>query len=448
MASALRKPLQIFFAVWLGQTVSMLGSLLTWFALGVLAYQRSGAVTDFGVVMLCTSFFEALGLTISGSVVDRRSARNVMIAADAIAGVASMSLAALYLLGMLELWHVCIAMAVNATCVAFQGPAFNSVATALVPADRLVRANGMISASYAGAAIAAPFLASMLIARAGLGWIFVFDVASFLFAITMQAVAGLPRGGPVSSAAPTRFRQDLLQGWRFIFSHPGLVGLVAFMSVVGFLQAMAEVLFTPMILKMGSVTQLGTTMTVIGCGILAGSLFVATWGGPTRKVRAVIGLTMVQATALFCAGLRPSLILLTACATTTMFFAPVISSINAGLWQLKSPTDLVGRIYAARYLLAISVEPIGQLCAGPLADRVFEPAMAPGGVLADSVGRWIGVGPGRGMGLMLSLLGVGAMCLVVAGLSYRRLRRVERDVPDHKRDLPDPAAANGVEVAG
>jgi len=41
---------------------------------------------------------------------------------------------------------------------------------------------------------------------------------------------------------------------------------------------------------------------------------------------------------------------------------------------------------------------LGFLLAGPLADKVFEPMMAPGGFLAGSVGAFLGVGPGRGIG--------------------------------------------------
>lgn len=411
----------------------MLGSRLTAFGLGVWAYQRDGAATDFGLVMVCSSFFEALGYIVSGSVVDRRSARNVMVLADSIAGAASLSLAALYLADRLALWHVCVAMAVNATCLAFQGPAFNKVTTDLVPPAHLVRANGMISASYAVAAIAAPVLASLILARSGLGWLFALDLASFLFAVGAQVVAGLPRGRPIAAAAPGRLREDLLLGYRFIFSHAGLVGALVFMVAINLLQAFTEVLFAPMILERSSVTELGTTMTVIAFGILAGSLFVTTWGGPRRRVPALLGLALVQAIALFCAGLRPDLWLITASATTIMFFAPVMSSINGALWQTKSPPDLVGRVFAARCMLAVSVEPIGQLCAGPLADRVFEPLMAPGGALGRALGPWIGAGPGRGMGLMISLVGAAAALLVAAGFLYRPLRRLERDVPDGLR---------------
>jgi len=68
--------------------------------------------------------------------------------------------------------------------------------------------------------------------------------------------------------------------------------------------------------------------------------------------------------------------------------------------------------------------------AGPLCDRVFEPIMAPDGMLASSVGRWLGTGPGRGAALQFVVLGVLLVLSVLAGYAYRPLRRIEDDLPD------------------
>ncbi len=53
--------------------------------------------------------------------------------------------------------------------------------------------------------------------------------------------------------------------------------------------------------------------------------------------------------------------------------------------------------------------PLAYPVAGPLADHVFEPLLGEGGMLAGSVGQVIGVGPGRGIGLLFIVSG----CLIV-----------------------------------
>ena len=63
-------------------------------------------------------------------------------------------------------------------------------------------------------------------------------------------------------------------------------------------------------------------------------------------------------------------------------------------------------------------------------DRLFEPMMAENGLLADSVGKMIGVGPGRGIALLLILLGMVNIGASIVAYRTPRLRRVEKELPD------------------
>lgn len=56
--------------------------------------------------------------------------------------------------------------------------------------------------------------------------------------------------------------------------------------------------------------------------------------------------------------------------------------------------------------------------------------MAADGLLADSVGRLIGVGPGRGISLLLVLMGLINIVATLVAWSEPRIRRVEMEVPD------------------
>jgi len=95
-------------------------------------------------------------------------------------------------------------------------------------------------------------------------------------------------------------------------------------------------------------------------------------------------------------------------------------------------------VFSVRRLIAQITSPLAMLMAGPLADQVFEPAMAPGGGLASVFGGLVGVGPGAGMGLMLAIAGL--LCAVVglAGYAFPVIRNAESLLPDH--DAQSPAA--------
>ncbi len=79
--------------------------------------------------------------------------------------------------------------------------------------------------------------------------------------------------------------------------------------------------------------------------------------------------------------------------------------------------------------------PIAFLSAGPLADFVFDPMLREGGRLANTfIAQLVGVGPGRGIGLIFIIGGLGTV--VVTWLAYLnpKIRHIETDIPDVVKD--------------
>jgi len=76
------------------------------------------------------------------------------------------------------------------------------------------------------------------------------------------------------------------------------------------------------------------------------------------------------------------------------------------------------------------------MIAGPLADNVFKPLLAEGGALAGSVGLVLGVGPGRGTGLMFVVIGFLAILAAGSGYLNPRVRKVEDELPDAIEEKP------------
>jgi DHA3 family macrolide efflux protein-like MFS transporter len=78
--------MRVFAVVWLGQVVSVVGSGLTSFALGVWGFERTGSVTQFALLGLFAVLPRVLLSPLAGAIVDRWDRRAVMIVADAGAG--------------------------------------------------------------------------------------------------------------------------------------------------------------------------------------------------------------------------------------------------------------------------------------------------------------------------------------------------------------------------
>ncbi len=107
-----------------------------------------------------------------------------------------------------------------------------------------------------------------------------------------------------------------------------------------------------------------------------------------------------------------------------------MNACSQAIWQAKVDPDVQGRVFAVRRGIAWSTNIFAPLLAAPLADLIFKPAMSEGGALAGMFGPIFGVGPSRGVALLISLVGVFTVIVSLVALSARRTRRVELDLPD------------------
>jgi hypothetical protein len=141
-------------------------------------------------------------------------------------------------------------------------------------------------------------------------------------------------------------------------------------------------------------------------------------------------------------GLRPSLVLVTVSMFLMLLLAPLSQGSSQAIWLSKTPQHMMGRVFAIRRMLALSTMPVAALACGPLADRVFNPLLMPGGALEHSVGRVLGVGPGRGIALLFVLVGLFVMVATAVLYLSPRVRRLETEIPDAA-----PARPAGPEAA-
>lgn len=130
-------------------------------------------------------------------------------------------------------------------------------------------------------------------------------------------------------------------------------------------------------------------------------------------------------------GLSNSVSLWAAAAFAASFFITVLNASNQAIWQAKVAPDVQGRVFSVRRLIAQVAGPLGVALAGPLADRVFEPAMMSGGSLAPVFGGLVGVGPGAGMSLMFVVTGLAGALLAALAFAVPSVRNVEQLLPDH-----------------
>lgn len=422
-----------FLVIWSGQLVSTIGSGLTGFALGVWIYQETRSTTLFAISLLAYALPNLLVAPFAGALVDRWDRRKAMIFSDSGAGLCTLIIAVLLITGRLELWNTYLLIAASAAFSTFQWPAYSAATSLLVPKEQLGRAGGMVQIGEAVSQLIAPAVAGVLMVTVGLQGVLLVDFVTFMFAVFTLLLVAIPR--PPASQSAGAEKSSLLQeatfGWRYITARAGLFGLLMVFAASNFFSSFLSPLIAPLILEMTTPDVLGYMWSVVGVGMLLGTLVMSVWGGPKRRIHGVLGFLMLAGVFTALLGLTPYLAVMAVAGFGAMFMHPIINGSSQAIWQSKVAFDIQGRVFAIRRMIAWSTMPIAYILAGPLADRVFKPLLVEGGPLADTViGQVIGVGSSRGIGLFFVIIGVLTILVPLIGYMNNHVRNLEDELPD------------------
>jgi MFS family permease len=361
-AAGLGRDFWLFFS---GQTISNLGTSITGFALPLLVFQLTGSALNLAAVTAATFLPYLLFGLLIGAWVDRVDRRRLMIAVDVGQGLLIGSVALLAFLGTLPLWWIYAATFLNSTLAICFSAAEFAVIPSIVGGGDLVTANGRIQASYSAAHVIGPLLGGVLAQFVPVAALLLLDAASFAAStLTLALIAGSFNAG--EARAPSNIRQDIVEGLRYVISHPVLRNISIMMALINFVSSSSGaqlVLFAE--------RRFGASNFEVGLLFAAGSLGVtllALLAGPLRKR---FSFSAVALGALMADGL-----LLLAFALTPFYWMAlplwalsngcgILFNINTGtLRQTIVPSHMLGRVITIAGVLAWSAIPLGTLAGG------------------------------------------------------------------------------------
>ncbi|WP_020524170.1 non-ribosomal peptide synthetase/MFS transporter [Catelliglobosispora koreensis] len=422
-----------FLSITLGQFIATTGAALTAFALPIWLYTQTGSVTNLGLLWAIALLCGVITLPVAGALTDRADRRRIMMIASSVSGSLQLVLFALLWTESLTLWQIYVLVALTQVSASFQRIAFQTAMPQLVPKRYLGHAMGIAQLTNGFAMLFMPLAAAALLAAISLHGIVLITISGYILAVCTLAIVRFP------DLLGFRPREPLLtaiaNGMRFSWNHRGFRLMIGYFAIGNIFLAPALVLFTPLVLAFGNVTDVAQVAVAEALGMAAGGILMSIWGGPRK--RRMIGVLIANfGTAIGCAaiGLHAGVSAIAAAA----FFMAMSMSVAQGIYitivQVKVPQRYHGRVFAINQTMAWSTLPIGFALLAPASTALFEPWFAPGGLLASSVGQIIGTGPGRGIGFAYIVFGVALMVITVVGFMIRMLRRFDLDVPD---SLPD-----------
>lgn len=389
-----------FRRLWVGQTISVFGSLLG--ALGLLAILDLQATpAQMGLLAAAESApVLLLGLFV-GISIDRMPRRPVLIVADLTRCGLLLLAPLLAWLDLLRMTHLyLIAFAVGALTLLFN-VAYHAYLPSLVSRDRLVEANSKLAASSSVAEMGAPALGGFLVQLLSAPITMLLDALTFLISGLFISRIGAREAPPAPvAAAANGWRavwQDIRAGWQQLWGHPVLRPVTISFAIRSFFGSFFGPLYALFVLR-----ELG--MTPVTLGLLVGSGGVGAFGGAllAGRLSRRWGVAPTLAWSLLLSNLIGLLLLLARGPGTAAFLLLLAMQLVGDFWlsiyfisevslrQTVTPNPLLGRVSATFQFLVGATTALGLLIGGFLGNSLgVRPALtiAIGGGLLS--GGWL-----------------------------------------------------------
>jgi MFS family permease len=354
-----------FLAFWSGFTLSSIGDSLTRVALTWFVFEQTKSAQALGILTIAYTAPILIGGFIAGPLLDRFSARRVMIIDNLIRGIAFAVLPIMHALDLLDVWHVYIFAAIYGSLLMISLAGGPTLIPSIVEEEQLETANAMETLSFTLSNVIGPPLAGLLIVWIGTVNVVIIDALSyFVFAAVLLGVSITEANHPSSAKGNDSFEimgaLRLMAGNKVLFSTTLM--FMAFNVGLG-----AMTVYLPLVsdqIAAGSSEVFGTLLGAMALGEV-----ISAWlaGGLTLSMSLGTRIAVAQ----ILSGLSVMLLLM-----GSIFWAAVIGLFLLGFFSAPLtiwaqtlrmqviPTEMRGRTFALLRTLMQGATPLGGALAG------------------------------------------------------------------------------------
>lgn len=356
-----------FRRLWTSQAVSNIGDWTYVLAVATTVAGREGAARILAGLLIAETAPATLGGLVGGPLVDRLRRKWLMVGADVLRAAA---VASLLLGGPPGLVHFyAVAVCLGLLRALFQ-PSLHASLPNLVPRERLVAANALMSGTVYLAVMVGPVLGGLLVGRAGPSTAFAVNALSFGVSAALVARSRIPSPaeGEAEAGGPSTPLRDLAEGIRYSLRTPLVRGVFVVTGMVMLGAAIRSPLEPVFVLRMlgGEPESLGLVGGAWGLGMLLGALGAPAVAGRWSRERVLGGSVAAVGLAVLAASRAASV-------SPVVVAWLVAGSANAvgtvayeTLLQERTPDRLRGRVIAASEAVLDGAYLTGVLAAGAM----------------------------------------------------------------------------------
>jgi MFS family permease len=371
---AVRHPLSVphFRNLWIGATVSLLGDQYYLVALPLLVLQLTRSSVALGTILMTAAIPRAAFMLVGGAVIDRFSARRVMMTTASIRTLLVGAVAALLWFKVLELWHLYLLTFAFGVADAFSFPAGPAIMPTLLQPEQLRPANALMQTSTVMSQMIGPAPAGLAIKRWGFASALLFDALSFLVVIAALFRIPEPPKAPVPAAgAPTRpgMLHAIGEGLRAVRNDPPLLSLMLVFAAINLCVAgpITVGLAAMATFRFGSPAAFGTLLSCFSGGTLVGVLLGGRVKQPRKRGLQFIVMSGLCGFELIAIGLVAKLAVIAAL-LALMGLGVGFVNVQFSAWlQMRVDRAILGRVMSVLMFSAVGLVPVSYAAAGFLA---------------------------------------------------------------------------------
>lgn len=418
---------QRFLLLWSGELISAIGSGLTSFALGVYVYRMTGQASAMALITLLAFLPPLLLSPFAGVLADRYDRRLLMMIGDGLSAIGLLFILYCIWDGSAALWQIGVGVSISSVFSALLEPSYKATITDLLTEEEYSKASGMVQIAGSARYLISPMLAGFLLTMGGIKLILIIDISTFFVTVitTLVVRKGLESRIEYAAEEKQSYLTEFQEGIQAIGEQKGIWTLIIISSFLTFYIAFIQTLSAPMILSFADASVLGIGETVSAMGMLVTSLLLGVLGIQKNY-------TKILSVSLFCAGifmagfgLRENIY--TIVIFGFLFFAmlPFANMSLDCLIRKSIDNKKQGRVWGVIGIVSQMGYVIAYGSCGFLADYIFIPLLLPEGGLADTVGKIIGVGSGRGIGFLIIAAGFFVSVLGIVVRNHKGIRQLE-----------------------
>lgn len=362
--------------------VSSFGSMLTYVSI---PFQIKALTNDplmVGLLGLCELLPVLFMSFVGGALADYLDRRKLVQYSEAAFTVLTFLLLVNALLGTPQVWLLFVIASVAAAIDGVQRPAMDAMIPRLAPAEKMPAVAALSSLRWQVAEIGGPTIAGLLIAGAGMGWVYAVDLATFVVSLGCLAMI---RAVPPPEAADRPSLRSVVDGLRYARSRPELLGTYL-IDINAMFFAFPIALYPFLADRYGGPAVLGLFYAALSAGSMVVTLTSGWTGRIQRHGLAVTLAAGAWGLGIVLFGVANALWL----ALIGLFVAgasDMISGIfRSTIWNQTIPDHLRGRLAGIEMLSYLTGPMLGQTRAGLTARFLGNPGAVIWGGVACVIG--------------------------------------------------------------